>query len=324
MVIDQAIRAGTWPNATVLSQQLEVDSRTVRRDLTYMRDQLKAPLKYDARHNGYHYTELTYRLAYFQVTEGELMALMLAQRLLRQYRDTPYGSDLQRIFAKLHDLLPERISISLDTAADCLAVLPPVTTVYNPALFATLAGAVVEHRRVEVVYHTADRDATTTRTLDPYHMMLRGDDWYIVARDSHRNEIRVFAVQRVRSASVLDERFDRPIDFRIEDYMGDSFRVVRGEGHYKVALHFVSPTALRIAEKTWHPSQSIEPSAEGGLILRFEVSDLREVKRWVLFWGTDCRVLEPAELIETVRTELQTLREHYEKPTNSRRARPRR
>src|SRR5262245_8217751 len=86
MIIDQWPRAVTWPNATSLAARLEVDPRTIRRDITYMRDQLGAPLEYDPAHRGYHYTEPSFRLSDFPITEGELVALMLAQRLLKQYR----------------------------------------------------------------------------------------------------------------------------------------------------------------------------------------------------------------------------------------------
>jgi predicted DNA-binding transcriptional regulator YafY len=307
MSIDQAVRAGTWPNARTLAERLEVDPRTVRRDITYMCDQLGAPLEYVASRNGYRYSEPTFRLPYVSVTEGELVALLLAQRLLRQFRGTPFEGDLRRAFAKLAAQLPDAVTLQTEAAADCLAVLPVVQTDYDPVLFAALARAVVGRRRIEVVYHTAERGATTTRTLDPYHLMLRGDDWYVVAHDDHRDEIRVFAVQRVRSARETGETFERAADFRVEDYMGDSFRVVRGDGNHRVALHFRPPTAGRIAEKTWHPSQTTEPSPDGGLILKFEVSDLREVVRFVMFWGRDCRVIEPKTLVDDVLKECELL-----------------
>src|SRR5206468_9662755 len=113
----------------------EVDPRTVRRDITYMRDQLGAPLEYVASRNGYRYSEPTFRLPYFSVTEGELVALLLAQRLLRQYRGTPFEADLVRAFTKLTSLLPDAVTLQTEAAADCLAVLPVVRTDYDPALF---------------------------------------------------------------------------------------------------------------------------------------------------------------------------------------------
>jgi predicted DNA-binding transcriptional regulator YafY len=312
MAIDQAVRAGGWPNASTLAARLEVDPRTIRRDITYMRDQLGAPLRYDPTRNGYAYAEPAFRLAYFPVTEGELVAVMLAHRILRQYRGTPFEHDLRRAFDKLARMLPDGVTVRLDSAADCLAVLPAVETDYDPATFAALARAVTGHRRVEVVYHTAGRGADTARVLDPYHLMLRSDDWFVVARDSHRGEVRIFAVQRFRDVRETGETFDRPADFRVEDYMGESFRVVRGDGHYRVALKFRLPAAGWVAEKRWHKSQSIEPTPDGGVILTMEVSDLREVARWVMFWGRACTVLEPQGLKALVAEECRAMLEAFQ------------
>src|SRR4051812_21178840 len=96
MAIDSAIREGGLPNPTSLARQLEVAPRTVRRDLTYLRDRLHAPVRFDPARNGYVYTEPSYRLPFLQLTEGELVAVLLAERLLRQYRGTPYEQDLRR------------------------------------------------------------------------------------------------------------------------------------------------------------------------------------------------------------------------------------
>jgi predicted DNA-binding transcriptional regulator YafY len=300
MAIDRAIRSGGWPNASKLANELEVTPRTVRRDITYLRDQLHAPVEFDPVRNGYRYSEPTFRLPYLQLTEGELVAVLLAERLLRQYRGTPFEGDLKRAFAKMTVLLPDAVSVRLDAAADCLSVLPSVQTTYDPATFEALARAAVGRHSVEMVYWTAGRNATTSRGFDPYTLMLRDEGWYAVGRCHHRNEVLVFALQRVRSLRETGETFDSPPDFRVEDYMGGSFRAVRGDGDHRVVLRFTSGFAGRIAERIWHPSQSVEWMKDGGLILRLVVSDLREIVRFVMYWGAECQATEPAELREAI------------------------
>jgi predicted DNA-binding transcriptional regulator YafY len=308
MAIDQALRAGSWPNARTLGETLEVDPKTIRRDIALLRERLKAPIEFDPVRNGYYYSEPSFRLSYFQITEGELVALLLAEQLLRRYRGTPFGADLRRSFAKITEMLPETVSIRLDEAADCLSVMPAVETSYDLETFATLSGAVISQQEVEMTYWSAGRNETTTRKFDPYHLSLIDEVWYAIGHCHVHGDVRVFAVQRVRSVRETGERFSRPADFRIEEYMGNSFRAVRGDGHHKVSLRFPAEFACRVAEKIWHPSQSIEPTSDGGLILRFEVTDLREVKRWVMWWGRDCvEVLEPKDLREAILDECRVL-----------------
>jgi predicted DNA-binding transcriptional regulator YafY len=75
---------------------LEVDARTIRRDLEYMRDQLHTPIGFDRVERGFFYTERTFRLAFPQLSQGELVALFLAERMMHQFRGTSFEPDLRQ------------------------------------------------------------------------------------------------------------------------------------------------------------------------------------------------------------------------------------
>jgi len=62
-----------------------------------------------------------------------------------------------------------------------------------------------------------------------------------------------------------------------------------------------------IAERTWHESQEIQSLPDGDLILSLNVADTAEVKGWILGFGQDAEVLEPASLREEIRTEAEAL-----------------
>jgi predicted DNA-binding transcriptional regulator YafY len=88
--LDRALRAGRFPNATTLAGELEVSPRTVQRDIEFLRDRWGAPIAFDPARNGYSYADPTYRLAAVTLTEGELVGLFLAERVLR-HASTPAG-----------------------------------------------------------------------------------------------------------------------------------------------------------------------------------------------------------------------------------------
>jgi predicted DNA-binding transcriptional regulator YafY len=77
--LDGAIRAGKYPNAGSLSRELDVCRRTVQRDIEFLRDRLGVPLVFDARRNGYTYSDPDYRLPFLMLTQGELIALFLVE-----------------------------------------------------------------------------------------------------------------------------------------------------------------------------------------------------------------------------------------------------
>ena len=103
--IDRALRARRWPTDKSLAKELEVDPRTIRRDLEFMRDEQHAPIKYDRTRRGYCNAEPTFRLPFIQMTQGEMLALYLSERLMRQFGGTPFERDLRQPIAKLADVL---------------------------------------------------------------------------------------------------------------------------------------------------------------------------------------------------------------------------
>ena len=142
--------------------------------------------------------------------------------------------------------------MSLDAVADFLKVLPATESHYDPKLFCALNSAVVCRRRLDVSYWSASRNETTRRRFDPFDMALVDDGWYAIGHCHLRNDIRMFAVQRMLSVRETGETFDRPADFRVKDHLKGSFRAVRGDGDYLVVLRFRPEVARRFAERRWH------------------------------------------------------------------------
>jgi predicted DNA-binding transcriptional regulator YafY len=312
-VIDQALRAGRWPTDKSLAAELEADPRTIRRDLEFMRNQLQAPIKFSRARRGYYYSEQTYRLPFLQLSEGELISLFLAERMMQQFRGTPFEADLRRAIAKLDEMLPDGVSVRLDDIADFLSVLPATETRYDPKIFCALTSAVVCGRQLELRYWSASRNEETRRRFDPYDVSLVSDGWYTVGHCHLRQDTRMFAIQRVQSVRETGEGFVRPSGFRIAEFLKGSFRAVRGDGDYHVVLRFRSDVARRFAEKQWHASQVLEAQTDGTLIARMQVSSLVEIKRWVMWWGIDCEVLEPAELRDLITREAREMLGRSEK-----------
>lgn len=93
--------------------------------------------------------------------------------------------------------------------------------------------------------------------------------------------------------------------------MSQAFIAERGEEPLGVAIKFDSYQARYIRERRWHPTQEIEELPDGGLILRFCVGGLDEVKRWVMGYGSHAEVLAPESLRQAVKEELKQMATLY-------------
>ena len=102
--IHEAIQARRYPNASTLARALEVSPKSIHRDLGFMRDRLNLPLAYDERRFGFFYTQEVGAFPTLQISEGELFALLVAEKAVRQYRGTSFERPLLSALQKVAPL----------------------------------------------------------------------------------------------------------------------------------------------------------------------------------------------------------------------------
>lgn len=312
VAIDRAIRRGEFPNARTLAEELEVAPRTVQRDLEFMRDSLCAPLVFVRRENGYAYSDESFQFPYFKLTEGELLAMFVAEQALRQYRGTPYEEDLIRAFRKIAASLPDEISIDLRTIEDTHGFRTSATTLHDVEIFRRLVKATLGRCRIGLTYWSAYRDVETERMVDPYHIANIDGEWYLIGYCHLREDVRMFSPARIRALEETDEVFAAPAEFSIARYLDGAFRVVRGgESSYEVRLRFAPRAARYVREKIWHPTQELTERSGGRLDVRLRVDSLLEVRRWAMSFGAECEVLAPSELRQQVQSEIAKMSAKY-------------
>lgn len=303
--IDSMIRAGRYPSPRSLAEYFEVTERTVHRDLTYLRDVLHAPLEFDRLRGGYHYTDPSFRFtAVHTFSEGELLALLMAVRLLREFRGTSLEPMVQTALDKLSRFLPDSVEISLQELFTGISfAIEPLRGDERKVgdVFAHLASAVRAHRQVRMKYYAASRRESRVRVVDPYNIRFVDGTWYLIGYCHLRRDFRIFALDRIQSLEITDQTFERDPSFAVDKYLADTWRIERGSGLYRVVLRFSQDVVPYVQGKRWHPSQQAELQPDGSLILSFQISSLTEIQRWVLSFGGRCQVLQPAELRERVR-----------------------
>jgi predicted DNA-binding transcriptional regulator YafY len=87
--IEKEIASGRYPNSDGLARLLETSISTISRDIEFMRDQLGAPIEYDAFNRGYYFTKKTFRLPASFTGAEDLLALCMARSIFSLYRETP-------------------------------------------------------------------------------------------------------------------------------------------------------------------------------------------------------------------------------------------
>jgi len=309
--IHQAIQSGKHPNAATLAQELEVSTKSIHRDLEFMRDRLELPLEFSAAHRGYHYTEEVNAFPTLQITEGELFALLVAEKALQQYRGTTFERPLMSAFKKMAASLPDTISLNLADWEQTISFRTSAEPILNLEHFDTLAKATARRSQLQLTYRKPGRRETELRLVDPYHLANINGEWFLFAWCHLRNDIRTFVPARIQAVKLTGKTFVRPQKFSLKKRLRDSFGVQSGQGRFDVVIQFNELVADYIREKKWHDSQQLREMPDGGVELRLTLSSLAEIERWILGWAGNARVLQPPELIENVKQSAQNILRNF-------------
>lgn len=272
-----------------------VSDRTIKRDIELMRDR-GAPIVYEESRHGYYYTDETYELPAMAVTEGELLAVLVAERALSSYRNSPFYERLREVFERLTGLLPKRVTVhSTDLASRVSVITEPVTDIASE-VWNVLQSCLEEERTAVLHYRKPGYEEAALRIVDPYHMVAYRGEWYVIGYSHHDGEVRIYALSRVTSCKPHSWSFTRPVGFDPAAYIDPAFGVFLGGEEQEIAVRFDASVAPKIAERRWHPNQRIEPLADGAIILRYRTNQLNQTLFWVSQWGPNAEILAPPAL----------------------------
>lgn len=314
MEIHKTVNAGRYPNCTTLAKAIEVTAKTIQRDISFMRDQLGLPLEYHPVRHGYHYTEPVTEFPMLQLSRQDLVALFLARHALEPLRGTRLERMLADSFRKIAGACPGEVSIRWDELDAAFSVKAAGVLAADVTLFGDLLDAIRARREVSFDYHKLTAAQPERRSVQPYHVGQIEHGWYLLAHDPARRAMRTFALQRIANLQVQRARFERDPAFNARDHLGGGFGVWSYEGGdrplFDICIRFRDYAARVVAERLWHSTQQIRRLRSDGRLIEFRVrlAGLEEITRWVLSWGSKAEVLEPAELRQCVRAELERMR----------------
>jgi len=280
-------------------------TRTIRRDLEAL--ELHFPV-FATRQNGRTVWKLVegYRGGVPQLgfSPAELMALVFSRDLLKPLDGTPIKESLDSVFNKAAAALPSEAVAYIQRLRSYFSVgFGPHKnySAYRETLD-RLTRAIDQKRTVEMKYYSASRNATGRRSVDPYKLWYADGALYLIGYCHRRRDVRMFAVERIRSLVVTSKPCQMPLQFDVEAYVQDALIVMRGKP-IDVELVFDRGTAAWVKDREWHPSQRLELTKGGRLKMFLGVADTPELLGWILSFGAGVRVVAPAQLRDRVRSE---------------------
>jgi predicted DNA-binding transcriptional regulator YafY len=312
LLIHGKIKSGDFPNCPGLAREIEVSSRTIKRDVDFMKFRLNLPIEFDPLRKGYRYTEPVEQFPAAPISEAELFAMLVAHKAIAQYRGTPFAAPLAAAFQKLTSQMNRANTLHLSQMEQALSFHPFAPDDTDLAVFEKCSQAIEQGRILRFDYRKPAAKQKQTRKVEPYHLACVDHRWYLVGHDLGRHALRTFSLARMTRPELMSASFKRPPSFRIEEYLRGSFGIFTGEDDFEVVVDFDAWGAALVRERRWHPTQQIQELAGGGLRLTLRLSNLPEIERWILSWGAHATVARPETLRASLRKVAGELANHYQ------------
>jgi proteasome accessory factor BC len=257
-----------------------------------------------------------YYLPPIEFTDGELAALRTALGLLDG--EFAYAEPLRLALQQVSWGRPSPLQES-DSASIDVKLAPSGGGRELSQRLAKIETAISRRKTIEFSYYSMERDLVSDRKVDPYHLVFRNGQFYLIGHSHERDEVRVFRLSRIRGkvsyATKAEHDFGPPEDFDRRDYasradwqmgeidgMGQVF--VRERIAWLVERDFGGYGQLRKATK--------EQDLPGrGAIYETEYASPRQLISWVLGWRENAMLLEPEDLAREAAERLELLRKRH-------------
>jgi proteasome accessory factor BC len=258
-----------------------------------------------------------YYLPEVEFSDEELAALRTALGLLDG--EFAYAEPLRLALQQVSWGRPSPLS-QRDAAPIDVKLQPSAGGRELSARLAKIETAISRRKTIEFSYYTMQRDDVADRVVDPYHLVFRDGQFYLIGYSHERDAVRVFRLSRIRGkvsyASKAEHDFSPPDDFDRRDYASRAgWQMGEIEGTAKV---FVRERIAWLVERDFGSYGELRKPAAGdgvgrarGSIYETEYASRRQLVSWVLGWRANARLLDPAELAAEAGERLELLRDRH-------------
>ena len=307
--IDQMLQARGVVSRDAFLDALEVSLATFKRDLLYMRDRFNAPVIWDADAGGYRYADVSrkgragprFELPGLWFSQQEAYALVMMQQLLASLdQGGLIGPHIAPLIARLDAILGAGATTTGELRKR-IKLLSSGTRQMPVGHFSLVGSALIKRRRLLMEYYAKSTDSHTTREVSPQRLVHYRENWYLDTWCHLRNGLRSFALDGIRRLELVDAPA-KEISLKVlDEYLLDSYGIVRGGEPRRAKLRFSAERARWVAAEVWHPDQKGSFDDRKRYLLELPYRDDRQLVMDILRHGSDVEVLAPSDLRNKIR-----------------------
>jgi predicted DNA-binding transcriptional regulator YafY len=298
-----------------IKEQLECSKATVTRTIETLRDYLNAPLEYNREANGYFYNQQSankpYELPGLWFSSEELHGLLICQQILQNISPGILSEQINSLQQRINTMLSKENSPQ-PVIADKIQFTTVGRRLKDDSHFKRIATALFSNKQIHIQYQARGYDGEQSeRIISAQKLIFYRDNWYLAAHCHNKNDLRIFSVDRVHSAHILDKTAQQIPNNQLQEFIQSSYGIFTGKAQYTAVLEFTKNRANWVADEQWHAEQQSQWLENGNYQLSIPFSDSRELIMDILKHGAEVKVIEPPFLLSLVEEEIKKMQKNY-------------
>ncbi len=296
-----------------LARHEGLNTKTIRRDLKLLQDE-GIEIKEELADHGKKLWRITANVEQVSFTFHELFSLYMGRRLLEPFAGTPFFEGIHSLFQKLEAQLFHESRALQEQLADLFYLTNVGASDYSSRshLISRVMSSIQDRKVLQINYLKNTADKTSEYSVHPYSLVYHRGSLYIIGFSESSNAMRHFKLDRVEEAATVERRYEVPETFDVREYLNESFGIFSPSGESKrVRVHFAAQAAGSVKESRWNRSQKFVDRKDGSTVMSLKLRNLDEIKSWILSFGPLAKVLEPSELIESLRRDVKQMHDSY-------------
>ncbi len=313
--IEQLLHEYRFATFEQVREALGVSRATVKRDLQYLRDRMNAPIVFNRDAGGYHFATPEKYAPKFELpglwfNASEIHALLMMQSLLEGVQPGLLGPHIAPLQTRLKSLLGSQDDAPADVARR-IRIVHAAKRNADLKYFDLIASTLLKRRRLLIRHWHRGTDRETEREVSPQRLIYYRDNWYLDSWCHLRDEVRSFAVDAIRHATLVDRRAKEVAKRELDGILGAGYGIFSGAKIEWAKLKFSPARARWVSAEQWHPDQKASFDQDGNYLLQVPYANPTELVMDILRHGASVEVLAPAALKSAVRAELDAARGRY-------------
>ena len=296
--IDRLLKSRRATPLELFMENTSASRATVIRDLTYMKDRLRAPIVWDRELRGYR-LDGPFSLPAVYLSEAEIHALLVLNQLVARIQPSFLDEHLEPLRKLLQKLMGPASAGDADLERR-IRILQVASRPVSSRHFQIVCRALLGRGRVRIRYYSRARDQETDRVVSPQRLVHYRDNWYLDAWCHSKDGLRSFALDAILDAVGVEEAALQVPDEQLDRELGAGYGIFSGEQVRTAVLRFTPEMARWVSREKWHRLQEGSFGADGSYTMKVPYSAERELVMDIMRFGPEVEVLGPPELRESV------------------------